>query len=128
MGYELKRRRYEELHVRAIRFPAESFSYIGTELPTAGEAERREAEEGEEGTYLAFRRDPYGCRAPLITKRMSRDPFRRGLPYSHGCPSLQELFAFCGPEVVVQDANRPAGSAGALDESMLFAGELPWSS
>ena len=125
VGYELKRRRYEELHVKAIRWSG-IFTYVGTELPAGGDDGRRQAEEGEENTFQAYRRDPYGCRAPLITKRMSRDPFRRGLPYSHGCPSLQELFAFCSPEVVIQDRNKPSESLGSIDPSILYNGSLPW--
>ena len=46
VGYEMKRRRFEELHRAAIRFPAVLFEYIGLE-PPATDDEAIMAREGE---------------------------------------------------------------------------------
>lgn len=40
VGYEMKRRRFEELHRTALRFPAQHFEYIGIE-PSANEESAR---------------------------------------------------------------------------------------
>jgi len=46
IGYEMKRRRFEELHRAALRFPATNFEYIGIE-PPASDEEREFARIGE---------------------------------------------------------------------------------
>jgi len=46
VGYEMKRRRFEELHRAAIRFPTALFKYIGLE-PPATDDEAITAREGE---------------------------------------------------------------------------------
>ena len=46
VGYEMKRRRFEELHRAAIRFPAQLFEYIGLD-PPATDDEAIKAREGE---------------------------------------------------------------------------------
>lgn len=46
VGYEMKRRRFEELHRAAIRFPAALFEYVGLK-PPATDGEAITAREGE---------------------------------------------------------------------------------
>lgn len=46
VGYEMKRRRFEELHRAAIRFPVVLFEYVGLEPPATGD-ETTTAREGE---------------------------------------------------------------------------------
>ena len=46
VGYEMKRRRFEELHRVAIRFPPQLFEYIGLE-PAATDHEAIKARQGE---------------------------------------------------------------------------------
>lgn len=46
IGYEMKRRRFEELHRTAVKFPTESFQYVGLE-PLASERESAKARDGE---------------------------------------------------------------------------------
>lgn len=46
IGYEMKRQRFERLHRAAVKFPAQSFQYIGLE-PLASEKESAKARDGE---------------------------------------------------------------------------------
>lgn len=46
VGYQMKRRRFEELHRAAVRFPAQLFEYVGLE-PPATDDEAIKAREGE---------------------------------------------------------------------------------
>lgn len=45
VGYEMKRRRFEELHRAALRWPAERFEYVG--IDADGDKEVETAKQGE---------------------------------------------------------------------------------
>ena len=91
VGYEFKRRRFEELHRAAVAFPASRFAYVGTPAATP------RAEQGEATAAAAFREDPYGCGPALRAKRHLRDPFARGVPYVARCAAAAPLLRHCGP-------------------------------
>ena len=135
VGYDMKRARFIN-HRASIKFPLESFDYIGTEIVGRTEEDREGARTGEAKTRALFARDPYGCLPPLSTKRLKRDPFRRGLPYSsRSCPEMQRLLAFCSPHN--EDAY-PGSTASSTSTSSiandftpsptsLYSGtDLPW--
>eukprot|EP00903_Cladosiphon_okamuranus_P005512 g5492.t1 len=108
VGYDFKARRFEDLHVAAIRFPPEAFRYVGQH--PEGKFDHAAAAEGERTSALEpYRSDPYGCTAggTLAEKRHQRDPFHRTPPYTLVCPEMSALLEYCGTEI--------------------FAGELPWS-
>lgn len=70
VGYEMKRRRFEELHRAAIRFPAALFKYIGLE-PPATDDEAITAREGEvrvEQLILGFTLIPTLLRSHIAQK------------------------------------------------------------
>ncbi len=58
VGHDFKRRRFEQLHRRALRWPKFHFTYVG--IPLGTEADEREAASGEVGIFfsrdLSFRR------------------------------------------------------------------------
>jgi hypothetical protein len=49
VGFEMKRRRFEELHRKAIRWPTSKFQYVGVDV--VDEAGRAESWKGEVGSY-----------------------------------------------------------------------------
>ncbi|CAG7849309.1 SubName: Full=Uncharacterized protein {ECO:0000313/EMBL:CCA70951.1} [Serendipita indica DSM 11827] len=110
VGFEMKRRRFVELHRHALRWPNDSFDYIGLDLldPT----ERDKGWQGEE-TYGfgPYTRDLYGCHGLLAEKRMSRNPAARFFPYKTTSPELAALIDWCPSETASQQ---------------LFTGPLPW--
>ncbi|KAH8079417.1 hypothetical protein BXZ70DRAFT_901673 [Cristinia sonorae] len=110
VGYEMKRRRFSELHRASLRWPADRFRYIGIdpteEASTAHEGERQNG-------YLPYTKDAYGCHDVLLAKRRSRNPFFRYHSYYTSSPELNELFNWCpGP--------REGGPTA------LYPGPLPW--
>ncbi|THH26675.1 hypothetical protein EUX98_g7517 [Antrodiella citrinella] len=110
VGYEMKRRRFTELHRAALRWPAERFHYIGIdpdkEVPAARDGERQNG-------YLPYTLDTYGCHDMLQSKRRSRNPFFRYHSYYTSSPELGGLFNWCpGP--------REGG------HTVLYPGPLPW--
>ena len=50
VGFEMKRRRFEELHRKAIRWPTSKFQYVGVDV--VGEAARAEGWKGEVSSHL----------------------------------------------------------------------------
>jgi len=108
VGFEFKRRRFEELHRAALDFPRSRFQYIGVQPTRGSRFDFASAELGERRNAVRqFEADPYGCNNPdLEAKRDARNPFRRTNPYPLACPELADLFNWCGTEV--------------------FPGPLPW--
>ncbi|KAG1864422.1 hypothetical protein F4604DRAFT_1783416 [Suillus subluteus] len=106
IGYEMKRRRFDELHRTALRFPAHHFEYIGIE-PSADEESARvgEAKNG----YAPYKLDLYGCHDFLLAKRLGRNPFLRFHSYHSSAPELRGLLEWC-PD----------------DARMVYDGPLPW--
>jgi hypothetical protein len=46
----------------------------------------------------AWTDQPYGCGEALQAKRVSRDPFSRGVPYMARCAALHAILEYCGPQ------------------------------
>ncbi|GAA6013637.1 hypothetical protein JCM10207_004798 [Rhodosporidiobolus poonsookiae] len=116
VGYGMKRRRYEDVHRAALRWPASAFKYIGidNEGETSGDYEGEKANEGVYGAQRKFGlepflRDTYGCHGGLMAKRRNRNPYRRFHSYHTSVPELSRLFEYC-----------PSSA------TTLFPGPLPW--
>ncbi|KIJ67497.1 hypothetical protein HYDPIDRAFT_108288 [Hydnomerulius pinastri MD-312] len=109
VGYEMKQRRFEELHRAALRFPAPLFHYIGLEPPASGD-EIVAAREGElRNGYKPYTLDVYGCHDFLLSKRRGRNPFLRFHPYHASAPEMRGLLEWC-PD----------------DPKEVYQGPLPW--
>ncbi|TCD64737.1 hypothetical protein EIP91_003693 [Steccherinum ochraceum] len=110
VGYEMKRKRFTDLHRAALRWPADRFHYIGIdpekEAPSARNGERQNG-------YLPYTRDTYGCHDELQQKRRSRNPFFRYHSYYTSSPDLTGLFDWC--------PGTPEGGP-----TVLYPGQLPW--
>ncbi|GAA5859454.1 hypothetical protein JCM1840_004623 [Sporobolomyces johnsonii] len=105
VGYGMKRRRYEDVHRLAIKWPAGAFKYIGID----NEGDVSADYEGENANGLTpFLSDLYGCKGGLVAKRRGRNPFRRFHSYFSSAPELEQLFEYC-----------PA-------DNKVFPGRLPW--
>jgi len=94
VSYDFKEKRFAHLHRSAIGFPESRFFYAGT--PAASNS-KAAALKGEELVRTQFQKDPYGCRGSLYHKKLKRDPFHRSIPYPNGCPEIEGLFKYCGP-------------------------------
>ncbi|KAG2072261.1 hypothetical protein BDR04DRAFT_1096845 [Suillus decipiens] len=106
VGYEMKRRRFEQLHRIALRFPPHHFEYIGIEPPVTEESARiGEVANG----YAPYELDLYGCHGFLLAKRRARNPFLRFHSYHASAPELRGLLEWC-PD----------------DARMVYDGPLPW--
>ncbi|KAF9268771.1 hypothetical protein L218DRAFT_917815 [Marasmius fiardii PR-910] len=108
VGYEMKRKRFEELHRAAIRWPRERFRYVGVDLGKDEDAVVAEMGENLNG-FLPYSRDLYGCHSELLSKRKARNAFSRFHPYHTSSPELRQLMDWC-----------PG------DATVLFPGTLPW--
>ncbi|GAA5915630.1 hypothetical protein JCM6882_002368 [Rhodosporidiobolus microsporus] len=105
VGYGMKRRRYEDVHLASVRWPKSAARYIGID----NEGETSGDYEGERKFGLEpFLRDTYGCHGALLAKRRKRNPFRRFHSYHSSAPDLAPLLEYC-----------PSNNA-------IFAGPLPW--
>ena len=79
VGYGMKRKRFEQLHRGAIRFPAQRFRYIG--IDDEGNTSEHYLGELKHG-YAPFLFSPAGCRPPLSTKRPELVPLLEWCPQS----------------------------------------------
>ncbi|SCV71690.1 BQ2448_3278 [Microbotryum intermedium] len=105
IGYGMKRKRYQDVHRAALRWPQTAFKYIGIDNDHDVEADYR----GErQGGLEPFIKDSYACKGVLLAKRRKRNPYRRFHPYHSSVPELAPLFEYC-----------PRGNA-------LYSGRLPW--
>uniref|UniRef100_A0A0W0FWN4 Xylanolytic transcriptional activator regulatory domain-containing protein n=1 Tax=Moniliophthora roreri TaxID=221103 RepID=A0A0W0FWN4_MONRR len=107
VGYEMKRRRFMELHRAAIRWPKDRFRYIGVDLENEDGVVAREGEI--QNGYQPYSVDLYGCHSLLLSKRRARNPFSRFHPYYTSSPELRHLMDWC-PD----------------DTTTVFSGSLPW--
>lgn len=130
VGHNFKRRRFEQLHRVALRWPEVRFAYEG--VPLRNEVDEREAATGEvrsfnlhypcsaclifltypyqlANAYTPYISDLYGCHAPLIQKRTGRNFHMRTHGYHVGAPELRELLEWC-----------------PKDGKQIFPGTLPW--
>lgn len=105
VGYGMKRKRFEQLHRGAIRFPAARFRYIG--IDDAGNTAEHYAGELKHG-YAPFLFSPAGCRPPLSSKRLDRNPFARYPSYHASVPELVPLLEWCPPATPVGEVGVPA--------------------
>ncbi|KAF9219610.1 hypothetical protein BS17DRAFT_716987 [Gyrodon lividus] len=109
VGYQMKQRRFEELHRTAIRFPAPLFHYIGLQPPATGD-QLATARQGEfKNGYQPYTLDLYGCHDFLLSKRRARNPFIRFHSYHASAPELRGLIEWC-PD----------------DPKQIYQGPLPW--
>jgi len=105
VGYELKRKRFEELHREAVRWPMGRFTYVGID----GNWDGSTAQEGESiKMRTSHTRKTCTVAIRLCSKRRSRNPFSR---FHSSSPELRSLFDWC-PAV----------------RTRLFEGPLPWDS
>ncbi|RPD54166.1 hypothetical protein L227DRAFT_512146 [Lentinus tigrinus ALCF2SS1-6] len=111
VGYEMKRRRFTELHRAALRWPADQFEYVGIDA----EGHKDAAQQGElQNGYLPYTQDTYGCHGLLLSKRRARNPFMRYHSYYSSAPELGPLLNWC-----------PGPSEGG--QTVAYPGPLPWS-
>lgn len=131
IGYEFKRRRFTELHRKAIAWPQNKFNYVGVDPNHDGSGTNAIAGEvrlffkssiqissvnlfsQRQNGYLPYSVDLYGCHSVLINKRRLRNPFSRFHPYHTSSPEIAPLLDWC-----------PGDSEGG--EDALFEGDLPW--
>ncbi|KAH9858594.1 hypothetical protein C2E23DRAFT_799272, partial [Lenzites betulinus] len=115
VGYEMKRRRFTELHRAALRWPAARFAYIG--IDADGEDKGQAAASAQQGElqngYLPYTEDVYGCHGTLLAKRRARNPFLRFHSYYSSAPELGGLLNWC-----------PSRAQGG--QTAPFPGPLPW--
>lgn len=80
VGFEMKRMRFTEVHRSAVKFPLESFSYIGIDDDSDVAKLKAAISHGTVGELenglLPYQKDIYGCRGSLLAKRRGRNPFR----------------------------------------------------
>ena len=104
VGWEYKRRRFEDLHRVALRWPKQRFRYIGVDIVDAAKqlgvlsVPDKLLHLSDDGTLERTKSDLYLCRANRKT-REERNPQRRVIPYYVSCPELRELLGHCGPEL-----------------------------
>ncbi|AET38143.1 uncharacterized protein Ecym_2411 [Eremothecium cymbalariae DBVPG len=86
-GFEFKRERFLNLHAKAIDYPANKIKYIGEDpKPSHDNVQKQEyfyqlyRMEAKNALEL-FRKDWYGTRDALMTKKLHRNPFKRSQKY-----------------------------------------------
>lgn len=106
VSFSFKQARFETLHAHALRWPLDSFRYIGVDPPSSTGFDLGASTEGERKNSLQpFREDPYGCHTEVLQrKRRERNPFARRAPYELTCPEMKELLRWCGPELIPVEA------------------------
>jgi len=138
VGFEMKRKRFEELHLRAVRWPSvqDHWSYVGIDM----EDVRGSLEEAERGEVLngltPYTHDLYGCHGPLLSKRRARNAAHRQTHgYHASAPELSGLLEWCpGPDSGRSSRDRAAvgddwgsdAAFGADHFTGVFPGALPW--
>ncbi|KAJ2008155.1 hypothetical protein H4R26_000360 [Coemansia thaxteri] len=105
VGFDFKRERFLDLHLRALRYPKIRFNYVGINPPgdpaALVKSERRDA-------YDLFAKDLYGCAGKLDEKRKSRNPFMASHGYAKSCPEIAGFLDYCPPNpTAVYDGNLP---------------------
>lgn len=123
----MKRRRFEELHGKAIRWPEGKFEYIGIDgdqkhimdEARKGEVHRRTCAWAETilmvltrpiqftNAYLPYKKDTYGCHSTLVSKRIARNPFLRFHPYWASAKELRGLLEWCPDSRLRKPKPRP---------------------
>ncbi|KIM22970.1 hypothetical protein M408DRAFT_11804 [Serendipita vermifera MAFF 305830] len=110
IGFEMKRRRFEQLHRRALRWPRTTIRILRREQnSTKGEIQYG---------YQPFTHNLYGCSGQLALERASKNPFARIHPYHSSNPELSPLLDWCPSALATPKADTM--------ESQLYRGPLPW--
>lgn len=153
VSYDFKRQRFEQLHRRAIRFPARHFAFVGIDPPAlaaggddGGEDRLRDQRRrpnsareavlaGERSNALVpWTADPYACRrdGPLRAKRRARNSGRRYWAYResvaanrHAAKHRGDGDATVGDDDAVRRLLTCCDAGGYNGE--WFAQSLPWS-
>ncbi|ODV95920.1 hypothetical protein PACTADRAFT_19239, partial [Pachysolen tannophilus NRRL Y-2460] len=89
VGYEFKKSRFLDYHVKAIKFPVTNVEYVGIDPQLDDSTPENEKEKFQkdlkENEYAFalkfFMSDEFGIKAPLAVKKEQRDPFKNGNPY-----------------------------------------------
>jgi len=99
VSFNFKRRRFQDLHRLAVRFPLDKFFFTGIQPSENSNFDVEKAQKGElENSLRLFEADPYGCHTKaLVAKRAARNPFRRTTPYALSCSEMAGLLEWCGP-------------------------------
>ncbi|KAL3932619.1 MAG: hypothetical protein SGBAC_010765 [Bacillariaceae sp.] len=101
ISFTFKRRRFEEVHARALQWPAGKFTFIGVNPPAYTGFDLDTSATGElQNSLQPYQEDPYGCGEVLQKKRRERNPFYRTAPYPLSCPDLKPLLDWCGPDII----------------------------
>ncbi|KAG8823638.1 hypothetical protein FRC19_003436 [Serendipita sp. 401] len=115
VGFEMKKRRFLELHRHALRWSEDRFDYVGVDFLDTVDKEL--GWKGEEAYgYRPYASDLYGCHGELEEKRVIRNPYARVAPYALTNPELVALIEWCPP---ISDS---------FASHQLFPGPLPWDS
>jgi len=134
----MKKRRFEELHRAAIRWPEGKFEYVG--IDGGQNRVTDEAKHGElTNAYLPYQMDLYGCHSELVSKRIARNPFLRFHPYWASAKELRGLLEWCPDGRSQNSRRRPwwnlfgsesGRSDGDKDSAwdLVYTGRLPWDS
>ncbi|KAH0537744.1 hypothetical protein FGG08_005492 [Glutinoglossum americanum] len=115
ISHAFKERRFADVHMSAMRWPRERFTYVGID-PEGKSPE--ELQKGERMAYEMWKANPYaGGVGKLGWKRTNwgrwkemRNPWRVEAPYVVTCPELEPFIQWAGGE----------------DGKTLFPGPLPW--
>ncbi|EGG11816.1 uncharacterized protein MELLADRAFT_90735 [Melampsora larici-populina 98AG31] len=107
IGHSFKSKRFQEIHREALRWPSEKFEYVSIQ-DDSNQLESRYL--GEKEVFQSFGFDRYGCLGKLMSKRISRNPFRRFHSYLISNYELTGLLEWC--------------PANGID---WYPGPLPWS-
>ena len=102
VSYTFKRKRFEELHAAAIRWPIDQFEFVGIDPDSSTGFDLQSSIDGEiNHAAILFQSDPYGCHTQLLqNKRKDRNAFSRTAPYELTCPEMKELLHWCGPGII----------------------------
>lgn len=96
IGFEFKRKRFLTNHLhQALGWDLNTVKYIGN-APTPETNDRQYFQELEQSEYdfavKYFEQDWYGCKDPLLKKKVSRNPFNQNHNYGQTNPQLFEFF------------------------------------
>ncbi|ODV61377.1 uncharacterized protein ASCRUDRAFT_34395 [Ascoidea rubescens DSM 1968] len=128
IGYDFKKRRFLDNHVKALRFPIENVNYIGIDPSLVHDADDNHDNERSismnekfvqelnqleyENAVRLFEEDPFGCGEKLMRKKIKRNPYNSIHPYYISNPVLYPLLNYCD-------------LSSRLSDSQLFA-NIPW--
>lgn len=112
IGYDFKKRRFLENHVKTIKYPLENVNYIGIDPdPVFNNNNNNYSNEQlvsmrknffkelnkleHENALQLFEKDPFGCGDKLMRKKIKRNPYNSIHPYYISNPILYPLLNYC---------------------------------